>query len=199
MGRHLRDQTLIVDNTVENLGVAASWNKGIDVMDAHGVDWLVLVSAACRFGPAGGIDFLDRLDELGASAMSYDTDRNRAVAVEAGHGVGWHLIAFPRWTIEAVGRFDEIFWPAYCEDIDYSYRISRTFDLNPPYWLKTTDIDVSIAGFSHGVDLGKVTVDNDRNHFLYKQKWGGDKGQETFDTPYGEPGLSLTHTGGPPT
>lgn len=175
---------LTVDNTVTNVGVGAAWNQGLDRVVAEQRDWLVLLSAATRFGPAGGDDFLVEL-AIG---------RPDVVAIEAGHGVGWHLIAFPRWVVEAVGRFDEIFF-AYMEDIDYSRRISLTLGLDPPYWNKTADLDVSIAGFSHGVDLAKVHVDNYELAWLYERKWGGAKGAETFDVPYGS--LPLTHTGPP--
>lgn len=60
----LRDATLVVDNTRHNRGVPASWNLGIDRMESRGSEWLVIVSAACRFGPEGGSDLLAALREF---------------------------------------------------------------------------------------------------------------------------------------
>lgn len=173
MSPAFRENTLVVDNTVTNIGVGASWNIGIDRMEDVDADWLIIVSAATRFGAPGGDDFVQQLD--------WNPD---AVAVEAGHGVGWHLIAFPRKTIQAVGRFDENFF-AYEEDIDYGRRISLALVREPPYWTKVS-VDVSIAGFSHGVDLGGVKIDNQRQLGYYAEKWNGPKGQERNSLPFGD-------------
>lgn len=173
MGPALRTLTHVVDNTETNVGVGAAWNRGIDRMQDQGVDWLVIISAAVRFGDSGGDDFLAELDA-----------HPDAVAIEAGHGIGWHLIAFPRATIEAVGRFDENFF-AYEEDIDYGRRISLALVREPPYWTKVS-VDVAIAGFSHGVDLGGVRIDNARQLAYYADKWGGSKGRETYALPFND-------------
>lgn len=174
MSPTFRTATLVVDNTETNIGVGASWNRGIGRMNRQGADWLVIVSAASRFGAPGGDDFLAELDA-----------HPDAVAIEAGHGIGWHLIAFPRSTIEVVGRFDENFF-AYEEDIDYGRRISLALLREPPYWSKVS-VDVSIAGFSHGVDLGGVRIDNHRQcAYYYAEKWNGPKGAEKYDLPFGD-------------
>ena len=163
--------TFVVDNTVKNRGVAASWNLGIDELDRIGGDWLIIVSAAIRFGPPGGLDFL--------AACEANPD---ALAVEAAQGIGWHLIAINRRTIDRVGTFDENFHPAYFEDIDYGRRMWLEFDQEqwPRVWA-----DVSIAGVSHGVDLGGAVVNNYALTKYYRYKWGGDKGQETYTKPFG--------------
>lgn len=177
---HFADDVIVVDNTVENRGVAKSWNLGIDAMEEQDADWLVIMSAALRFGAPGGEDFLALLDE--------PKDR---VAVEAGHGIGWHLIAFPRRTIERVGRFDEVYF-AYMEDIDYSRRCHLALGLDPPYWDKVS-VDVAIAGFAHGIDLGGAKVRGRQMADLYALKWGGPKGAEKFKVPYNDPTVDLTH------
>ena len=163
--------TFVVDNTVKNKGVAASWNLGIDELDRIGGDWLIIVSAAIRFGPPGGLDFL--------AACEANPD---ALALEAAQGIGWHLIAINRRTIDRVGRFDENFHPAYFEDIDYGRRMWLEFDQEQ--WPRF-HADVSIAGVSHGVDLGGAKIDNTKLASYYRSKWGGDKGAETYDKPFG--------------
>lgn len=173
MSTELLQRTLVVDNTVDNIGVGAAWNQGIDRMESTEADWLVIISAAVRFGAPGGRDFLIELDA-----------HPESVAIEAGHGIGWHLIAFPRATIEAVGTFDCNFF-AYEEDIDYGRRISLALVREPPYWTKVS-VDVAIAGFSHGVDLGGVKIDNARQLGYYAEKWNGPKGAEKYALPFGD-------------
>lgn len=182
MSNRLHNNCTVVDNTVENRGVAASWNIGIDVMEQRRASWLVIVSAAVRFGAPGGEDFLDALDA--------DED---SPAVEALF-MGWHLIAFRASTIERVGRFDEVFWPAYYEDIDYGRRAALAFRFAPPYWNKV-ECEVSHGGHAHGVTLGGVEVNNAKQERTYRRKWGGPKGAETFRHPYGDQHLDHTFTG----
>ncbi len=172
----------IVDNTQTNRGVAASWNVGIDAMEQRGARWLVLISAAIRFGAPGGDDFLD--------ALAADVD---SPAVEATF-MGWHLIAFRAETIERVGRFDEAFWPGYYEDIDYGRRAALAYRLAPPYWSKV-ECDVAHAGHGHGILLGGVEIDNAKVERTYRRKWGGPKGSETYRQPYNDRHCDHTFTG----
>lgn len=183
MSPSFRQSLILIDNTVDNIGVAASWNLGIDRMEELGTDWLVIVSASMRFGAPGGMDFIAELEST------------TALAVEAGHGIGWHLVAFPRSTIERVGRFDPVF-PAYYEDLDYGRRISLAFDLDSPPWWSKVSVDVAMAGFSHGIDLGGVRVDNHYLEARWIDKWGGTKGAEKFALPYD--GQPITYIGEPP-
>src|SRR5258708_38669688 len=148
---------LVVDNTVENLGVAASWNLGIDKMRADNSDWLIITSAANRYDK-GGLDFLKALE-----------DNPGSLVIEAGIGVGWHLIAFSRCLIEAVGKFDENFYPAYYEDLDYSLRIQKVYKDSVP-WTKV-NVQVSTAGWAHGVALAGVRSDSDKLQGYFKKKW----------------------------
>jgi len=177
MNVHKLSNLVIVDNVPpnENLGVAGSWNVGARRVLDQNLDWLVICSAACRFGAPHGQDWLDALD-----AAQHDG----AVAVEAAHGIGWHLIAFSRQLIERVGLFDENFYPAYFEDNDYSWRIKCAYDLSPPYWPKVS-VDVAIAGFRHGIDLGgaqPARVEDQLSY--YREKWGGAPGDEKFTRPW---------------
>ena len=117
--------------------------------------------------------------ELSACVIGANPD---ALAVEAAQGIGWHLIAFHRRVFETVGRFDENFWPAYYEDIDFGRRMWLGFAQQQ--WPRI-HCDVSLAGFSHGVDLGGAVIDNDKLAAYYAEKWGGPKGEETYHRPFG--------------
>src|SRR5271168_3140556 len=98
------DNVLLIDNSVTNRGVSRSWNMGIDKLQSETDDWLIVFSAAVRFGTLGGTDFLQQL-------VHFNT---HCLAVEAtGDLFGWHLVAFSRECLHRVGRFDENLFPGY--------------------------------------------------------------------------------------
>lgn len=170
---HCRLEPFIVDNTETNRGVAASWNLAADRMIERRADWLILCSAAIRFNrDFGGLDVLDALERHGS-----------AYAVEAGLGLGWHLIAFHRRAFELVGRFDENFWPAYFEDNDFARRLIVALDGRSPEWPKVT-FEVGLQGFSHGVELGGARIDPGLLRRYYLSKWGGPPAEERFARPF---------------
>jgi hypothetical protein len=180
--RLLPGRIIVVDNSRINHGVAAAWNVGARKVLNEKADWLIVCSASIRFGEPGGQDFIDALDA-----------NPEAVAVEAAHGIGWHLIAFNRRALETVGLFDENFYPGYYEDFDYGHRIARGFNLSEPYWLKVS-VDVAMAGFRHGVDLGGAHVPIDRLIAYMKRKWGGTNGPDgMWDNPFNDPSLPLSY------
>ncbi len=175
MAPELMMRTLIVDNTATNIGVSASWNLGVEAMYEEGTDWLVIISASMIFCTAdGGKAFLAEL---------VDADTN--VAIEAGHGIGWHCIAFPRRVFDAIGRFDNNL--SYYGDNDWAHRMSLAFGLDPPYWHKANNTGLAFQGFAHGIDLAGVRPDNDRLFGYYRDKWGsGPGGGEHFDHPFND-------------
>lgn len=154
--------TLLVDNTRRNIGIMASHNRGIDRMREVDAEWLVVVSAAIRFGALGGMDFVEAL-------AAHDGHR----VVEAAGVYGWHLIAFHRSTLDAVGRWDENFTPYGFDDIDMSLRIQRAFQLDPSeqLWTKVRG-DWSDAGMAHSVHLGWVRTDTNALIDYFIRKWG---------------------------
>lgn len=181
--RFPREHLLLVDNTTENRGVAASWNLGVETVLREGQDWLVILSAAMRFGDAGGLDFLELLEA-----------NPDAWALEAHPHFGWHLIGFHRRTLEGVGYFDENFWPAYWEDNDFSYRFALLRDLIPvtePFWRKV-EVDATLAGYAHGHRLAGVQMDAGNLLAYYVRKWGGAPSEEQFRHPFGDETLDLT-------
>lgn len=176
------EKVLVVDNTVENKGVSASWNLGIDKMKVEEADWLIILSAAMRFGESGGLDFVEELEKV------EDT-----IALEAGMGLGWHMIAFHKDTIEKVGRFDANFYPAYYEDIDYGHRIRLVYgNLDPPYWGKF-NVDAGIAGWGHGLSLGQIPGRGDETKAYMLEKWGDLAGADLYTHPFNDPTNSLKY------
>lgn len=87
-------------------------------------------------------------------------------------------------TIEKVGWFDEEFYPAYFEDNDYHRRINLagykavTSNKIPYYHYGSMTI-------KEGAEIKRLTNANYlHNKAYYKKKWGGDPGNEVFDTPF---------------
>lgn len=169
---------MIVNNTTKNLGVAASWNIGVEMLLSRRLDYLILLSAAVRFGQPGGCDFLAALEERPRWGLE-------------GGELGWHCVAFSRELFALVGRFDENFF-AYWEDTDFSYRVQLATDTRGGgAWVKTP-IRASLAGVAHGVIYGGAKVDMAAMEGYFTRKWGGPSGCESFDHPFGRPNRPLS-------
>ncbi len=171
------DNVLLVDNTDINLGIMKSHNLGIDKMRADNSDWLIILSAAVRFGEPGGLDFIAEIEK-----------RSNDLAVEAMPVFGWHLIAFNKKTIEKVGCWDENFTPYGYDDLDYSWRIQLAFALldKGPKWTKVK-IDVTDMGMAHSIHIGKIKTQNEQKlRKYYLKKWGGIP-QPVYKHPFNDP------------
>ncbi len=189
-----RDHILLVDNAASpitwalpepwpgrlvrpgrNLGVAGSWNLGVRAVLAERLDWLILASTSFRFGPPGGLDFVEGLGACAGAdgAQSY---------------FGWHFIAVARHTLEIVGEFDEGFWPAYFEETDYLYRMGLA-GLASPRENGRPWAFIEMAG-EYGrqaatLEDGLAPVDLSAASIRYELKWGGQQGRERFTVPFG--------------
>lgn len=187
------DEILVVDNAARpvfedtrwdgqyvrrgrNMGVAGSWNIGASRVIADQLDWLIVASTSFRFGEPGGLDFIAGLEGCvndGAQAT-----------------FGWHFIAIARETLLKVGPFDEQFWPAYCEDTDYLYRMGLLGLASPREngraWCQI-DMEGDFGRQAATLTDGLAPVNLQRCVDMYEAKWGGPQGQERFVTPYGRP------------
>jgi GT2 family glycosyltransferase len=99
---------LTVWNMPANFGVAASWNLGIKAF--RNDDVFFFASNDMRFQP-GGLKALGRA-ERDAVTLSHQMPY-------------FHTFAVGVDVVARVGLFDESFFPAYCEDIDYLWRCER--------------------------------------------------------------------------
>ena len=124
-----------------------SHNLGVDLMREMDADWLIILSAAVRFGAPGGLDYIAQLADT-------------PYAVVPAQGVkGWHLIAFRREVVEAAGRWDENFTPYGYDDVDYSIRIWRAL---PDHVEGGVPVDLTDAGMGHSLRYGGVRMNNRR-------------------------------------
>jgi hypothetical protein len=174
-----RQRIAVVDNTVRNRGVAASWNLVAREVLASNVDWLVIVSAGMRFEAPWGADFLCEIEA-----------RSGAIAVEGGMGIGWHCLGVNRRTLERVGLFDENYFPGYWEDVDFSRRVmlaGLTEHADRDYWPKVP-VEAYVRGFGHAMTLGgkRYMPDAERLLGYYERKWQGRPGAERAVLPFGD-------------
>lgn len=162
------DFTVVRDGDGKNLGVAASWNFGARRVLEEKLDWLIVMSSA--FIPTAGL--LDLTHSLPADpdGKVWITDRN------------WHVRPIHRLHLESVGLFDEGFYPAYYEDMDYERRLTLAG------W--NEQVRVPVAGVDLGAGHGTrfVCVDYAQPQEHYVKVWGGLPGREKWLTP---------HDGGP--
>ena len=138
-----------------NIGVAAAWNRILEMTkDDVGV---IISNDDIEFGA-------ETFAELSRPLM-------------AGHpfveGEGWALFGQSSQTTALVGYYDENFWPAYYEDVDYDERmrrlgVERITPLSEPVkhhgWATTTAV-----GNADWLKEGR-----ERNHAYFTRKWGGE-------------------------
>jgi len=176
------ENVLEIDNTVNNLGVMASHNLGVKKMYEDDADWLIIASAAIRFGDKGGLDFIEYLENTNAHV------------VEAFGVYGWHLIAFKKELIDIVGEWDENFTPYGYDDIDYSIRIQKA--VKDLVWDKER-FNVRDTIMGHSIKMGGVQSDDNRLHQYFYNKWGIYPGEGTldqcYDTPFNIPDASIKY------
>lgn len=181
---------LCIDNTTENIGIMKSHNKGVEMME--GADWLVVMSAAIRFGESGGRDFIDRLKENPDHHVLHGVGPKRD---PLGRVVpyGWHLVAFNKTVFEAIGKWDENFTPYSLDDIDMSLRIQKHFGKEVK-WDKVP-CDVSDTTSAHSINLGGVTATYEPRNRYFERKWGRDGGEwdkPAYDHPFNDESKPLS-------
>lgn len=94
----------------------------------------------------------------------------------------WSVFLLPKRTWLKIGKFDEQFFPAYCEDSDYQYRMSlagiepyRTPEIFPQTYR------VSMTTHKEPEKYRNLFANN---KVLYRKKWGGNPSEERFKKPY---------------
>lgn len=198
----LRNEIITIDNAnYPNLGVAESWNRGIDYMKKTSSDWLVVISAAVRFGEMGGLDIVKQLEQYPlADVIHFAESHVEPQAFIRGESLGyhegnlqWHLTAINRRVIDKVGYFDPNFYPMYFEDIDYDIRVNKAFD--NPIWL-ILPIDVHRGELGHTLKNTDIKAPSEPLIAYFATKWGrhpSAKQLGEYDTPFNDKNNSLAY------
>lgn len=171
-------ELLAIDNREHNAGVAGSWDQGIDEMRKRGADWLIVCSAAMRFGTPGGSDIQEQIDAhpdadiIRFAPMTtaevrfnpYDKAKNPPYP----ECFYWHLTAVNKRVFDRIGKFDPNFYPVYFEDTDYDLRIKKAGNFNDII----APIDAHSAGTGHAVQFAGVKSPSEPPIAYFAEKWG---------------------------
>lgn len=165
-----RYENMLIHRPVSNLGVAGSWNYFID----HIPETRVITNDDIIFDK-------DALKYL----MEFYSEDNLVVPENLNSAFSCYLL--PQNVINKVGKFDEWISPryAYFEDNDYSYRMSMQ-NIGIVRAVGSLVEHVGSSTLKH-FDKQKEREHHDKFRFArehYKQKWGGEPGQEKFTTPF---------------
>jgi GT2 family glycosyltransferase len=173
-----------------NRGLSRTWNDGILAAYGDGADVVLVANDDIALAPGD-------VARLAAKAAAH---RDRYIVTCAGYhhrlaralpSHGYACFAINPVAIEVIGCFDENFFPAYCEDQDYSRR-ARLAGLHEE---NCADTRVEHGGSSvihSSPDLAAANgVTHGRNIAYYRRKWGGDGDHERFEQPFANPEFGL--------
>ncbi len=163
-----------------NIGVAAAWNRILEMTkDEKGV---IISNDDIEFGSK-------TFEELSGAL-----EQEHMPFVE---GDGWALFGQSSTTTALVGYYDENFWPAYYEDVDYDERmrrlgVMRKNPLSEPVkhhgWATTTAV----------ANADWLKLGRERNHAYFLQKWGGESRNPRWNGDYSAFQFSEPFDGKPP-
>ena len=193
-----------------NRGVSRSWNEGLHASFDDGNEATLLVNDDLFFYEGGFDEFADfvlserrRVPHFG-TISAFGMDTGTAGPVGAGkfyqrpHWQGAACMAVGEGAIEAIGYFDQNFWPAYFEDADYFRRLELSGI--PTLWDERILLEHNRSQTIRADFLLKRLHDERtrRNEQYYIRKWGGLRGwggpdappgQELFTHPFNDPSI----------
>lgn len=209
MHPEFKKNVIFVDNTVYNKGLMWAQNIGVQKVINEKLDWLIIISAAIRFGqPDGGMDFVkileDHMDFQVIHAASPNVVGGLQHKPEGADQVnkikGWHLTAFSRECLEEVGGFDLNFTPYSLDDICLSIRIQKAFKGRMKW--NTFPCNVDDTGLmAHGINLGGVRAPYEPKAAYFAAKYGREGGEwdkPTYDHPFNDETKPLSWWPTPP-
>jgi GT2 family glycosyltransferase len=174
MERMNRAVTVTVMSPPKNLGVAASWNRLLEIGGLHQAH--VIIANDDVVIPETAVD---RMVEL---AEKRDGE---AVHIRVWDPPRYGLFLQTPEVARRVGLYDEKFYPAYWEDIDYERRMELAVIPRVHLGYERTDPGSrTLATASHELKT-EINRGFENNKAYYRSKWGGPKGQEQFVVPFG--------------
>jgi len=194
MAPEIKAKTLVIDNTEHNIGIMKAHNHGLEFMKEQGADWLIVMSAALRFGSPGGLDFLQHIEDHPDHLIVNGSGRAVLDGIPRIMALGWHLSAFNKTVFEAVGNWDTNYTPYGFDDTDITVRLRKRFGLD--YKNDTYSCDLSHASVSHSIQIAGVESPSTPRMRYFERKWGKHPGEwqkEVWDHPFNDPSKSLSY------
>jgi GT2 family glycosyltransferase len=165
---------VVVHRPPENMGVAASWNHACRWAWGEHYDAIAFLNDDVQLTcPETLKEFVDAAAE----------NPRRLIGVSMGEH-GFSAFCWTRWMWDALGPFDEGFWPAYFEDYDMLRRMDI---LGIPSFRVKSSCRHEVSDTIRNGDMRTKWLHsvafpmNERRYFL---KWGGRRGAETYPIPW---------------
>jgi Methyltransferase domain/Glycosyl transferase family 2 len=140
----------------QNIGVAASWNR---LLDMAGAESIAISNDDVVFGPETFRTLFDaakRFPFVGAVG-------------------GWALFAQSPECTKRVGYYDELFYPAYYEDCDYLLRMRRAgVEFHDIGWVGATHDGEATTKSATEEERALIADGRERNYSYFVTKWGTD-------------------------
>ena len=154
-----------------NRGVATSWNDALIKMRDSGCDVSILSNDDLWFSDGD-------IDKIAAAAVQH---RNAYAIFCSGYHVGYDTpigchgmscFAMQPKALEEVGFYDENFFPAYNEDVDYARRVAMA-GLKPIIVRDTNVYHIGSAAIKADPNLANQNhATHGMNNIYWKSKWG---------------------------
>jgi GT2 family glycosyltransferase len=179
-------RVFVMDSYNNNLGVSGAWNEGVRQAKAAGYQYALISNDDIEFFPNTISKLYDDIVRKQACAVSPNPNSQfESQGLIPGTDFCCYMIDIPQ-VLNNCGTFDENFFPAYFEDNDMRYRMVLA-GLNDY-------IDTDAPVIHHGSQTqyfdrnNPVTpphmFENNKRYFI--EKWGGEPGQEQFQTPFND-------------
>jgi GT2 family glycosyltransferase len=164
---HLEENVQIyVHNQMENIGVAASWNKLCQIIFTKH-DWALLVNDDVYLG-------------YGNSRVNMCIEMSEVGLVQS--ELNWSVLLINKDLYEYIGEFDEGFFPAYYEDSDYMYRLKLNGLLHEVNNKLNPIIAKVSQTYEKAPDLVNLSMRFNRQRYI--DKWGNVPLLEKYTTPF---------------
>ena len=179
MSRYRWPDTVTVEYFPENLGVGASWNRGLRL----GADQTLICSEMVRFAPMDtarrkGRDF--GLDVVAERINEFSNKWGMSCGDQ-----GFHLISIGRETVDAIGYFNENIF-AYGEDDDYWHRVTLA-GIELGTWEAESFFASGIHSIGWAAHLREGVTDLPQTGDAYfKKKWQSVNKEDSFTYPFND-------------
>lgn len=175
-------EVIVIDNSLNNIGVAPAWNKGLGIANEMGHEVALVCNDDVTLHPGTMQKLIDATDDFDLISAIGTPDPDRGPIEYEFPDFACFAIK-PREFFDKFGLFDENFQPAYFEDNDMVYRIKLAGGKQGIHMSAGMDHVGSATQFWGG---GRV-VSHEKfreNRSYYESKWGGSPHQETYLRPF---------------
>lgn len=175
---------MIIDNGNQNIWMGADnifvFNFGVNYGVAKSWNWLMRKGFAEGYENALILNddvYLGRNESQISELIENFPQHGFFVGIDS----NWSAFIVRQSTFDAIGGFDENFYPAYFEDNDFCYRMRLNGITRESNKILTSEIYRNSMTIQKNPELN-ANFEKNRQYFI--AKWGGAPSKETFKTPF---------------